>query len=117
VLPAGSQVEHGTVLLDMGAPSEGQLASGAQQASVLEEGGTAIRSDTDGTVYLRPEPGSPPFVGVGQPVARSATLALIEVMKTYTVVRSPLEGKVSQVLVTDGAAVRAGDILFRISPG
>jgi 3-methylcrotonyl-CoA carboxylase beta subunit len=116
VLPAGSWVEHGARLLAMGLPATGQgIAAAGSLPTAQDEGGIAIRSDTDGTIYLRPEPGAPPFVTVGAAVARSTTLALIEVMKTYTAVRSPVEGKLIQVLVTDGAAVRAGDILFRIT--
>jgi 3-methylcrotonyl-CoA carboxylase beta subunit len=115
VLGAGSWVEHGAALLVMGRAAEGLGPSGpGAAATAQDEGGIAVRSDTDGTVYLRSEPGAPPFAALGQPVARSATLALIEVMKTYTAVRSPVEGRLTQVLVADGAAVRAGDILFMI---
>ena len=48
---------------------------------------------------------------------RSATLGLVEVMKTFTPLRAPLEGVVERLLVADGAPVRQGQALIWLRTG
>lgn len=86
------------------------LENGASAA--IPDGVTEVIADTDGTVYLRPEPGASAFVDVGEPISAKTTLALIEVMKTFTPVRSGVTGNVERVLVVDGEAVSAGQSLM-----
>jgi acetyl-CoA carboxylase biotin carboxyl carrier protein len=73
-----------------------------------------VVAEADGTMYLRPDPHSPAFCEVGHVIAEKQTLALIEVMKTFTPVRSPAAGRVERVHVTDAAAVCSGQTLFWI---
>jgi len=120
VAPAGTWVEHGARLVTIGEA----LAVGADAEAHAEAGDravppgvTVLTADSDGTIYLRPDPGSPPFAPVGAPVAARSTLALVEVMKTFTPVRSPIAGTVEQVLVDDGGAVSAGQPLLWIRAG
>jgi biotin carboxyl carrier protein len=93
----------------LGAPVE---AAGAE----LVPGAKPVRAETDGTVYTVPEPGKPPFAGEGTAVSQHQTLALVEVMKTFTPVRSPFAGVVARVDVSNGQAVREGDTLLWIRP-
>jgi 3-methylcrotonyl-CoA carboxylase beta subunit len=95
-----------------GLVAEGKSAAKDEGADVLPEGVVEVRADTDGTVYLCPEPGSAAFVSLGEAVAERVTLALIEVMKTFTPVRSEGPGVVERVLVSDGEAVSAGQPLL-----
>ncbi len=67
-----------------------------------------------GTVYLSPAPGEPPFVRAGEQVSAGQTLLLVEAMKTYNEIKSPLSGVVSRVLVADGQPVEYGEILALI---
>lgn len=118
VSPRGARVEHGTVVCVRG---EG-VATASRVVAAAGVGGPppgteVVRADTDGTVYLRPEPGARAFAEQGAEVARAATLALVEVMKTFTPVRAPTAGRLVRVLAPDGGAVRAGDALFWIEPG
>jgi biotin carboxyl carrier protein len=76
-----------------------------------------VRADSDGTVYLRPDPASAAFAPAGAVVGAHHTLALVEVMKTFTPVRSPVAGLVERVLVGDGQAVAAGEALLWLRPG
>ena len=69
-----------------------------------------------GTVYRAPAPGEPTFVEVGSQVDQGAQLCIIEVMKLMNSVDSPLQGRVAEVCVENGAAVGYGDVLFRIEP-
>ena len=117
VAPAGTWVEHGARLVSIGeATAVGAAADAHAEAAdrAVPHGVTVITADSDGTVYLRPDPGAAPFAPLGGTVAARSTLALVEVMKTFTPVRSPVAGTVEQVLVDDGSAVSAGQPLLWI---
>ncbi|NCG21178.1 MAG: hypothetical protein GWP91_19375 [Rhodobacterales bacterium] len=106
-------VECSTGLVQMGERGA-QLGGGftvEEAQDEVPEGVVVICADTDGTVYLYPEPGAPAFAAVGAIVAAQSTLALIEVMKTFNPVRSPRVGTLERVLVTDGEGVEAGQAL------
>lgn len=68
-----------------------------------------------GVCYLAADAASRPFVAVGDKVAKGQTLCLIEAMKVMTSVPAPQDGTVTEVCVTDGAPVEAGQPLMRIS--
>ena len=72
----------------------------------------AVTAPMVGTVYLALEPGSEPFVSLGDMVIEGQTLLLIEAMKTYNPVRAPRAGKVVRILVTDTAPVEYGEELM-----
>ncbi|HUN43204.1 MAG TPA: acetyl-CoA carboxylase biotin carboxyl carrier protein subunit [Acetobacteraceae bacterium] len=72
----------------------------------------AVTSPMVGVAYLLPEPGSPPFVAVGQTVAAGQTLLLIEAMKTFNQIKAPKAGTVARVLVQNGAPVEYGEVLM-----
>ena len=68
----------------------------------------AVTSPMVGTVYLQPEPGSSPFVSVGEAVEEGGTLLIIEAMKTMNQIPAPRAGIVRRILVEDGAPVEYG---------
>ena len=72
----------------------------------------AVTSPMVGVAYLSPEPGSPPFVTIGQTVAAGQTLLLIEAMKTFNQIKAPKAGTLARVLVANGAAVEYGEVLM-----
>lgn len=72
----------------------------------------AVTSPMVGVAYLLPEPGSPPFVTVGQTVTAGQTLLLIEAMKTFNQIKAPKAGTVARVLVQNGAPVEYGEVLM-----
>ena len=84
----------------------------ATEQDGLPEGVTPVVAETDGTIYLSPDPASPSFVGLEQHIQGQTTVALIEVMKTFTPVRNEYAGQVVRVLVEDGEAVTAGQVLM-----
>ncbi len=71
----------------------------------------AVTAPMVGVVYLAPEPGSPPFVKLGDTVSEGETLLLIEAMKTFNPVRAPRGGRVSRILVADKVPVEFGEDL------
>lgn len=74
----------------------------------------AVTSPMVGTVYMQAEPGSPPFVSVGDQVAEGDTLLIVEAMKTMNHIPSPKSGTVKRVLVDDGTPVEFGAPLMII---
>ncbi|MGD9535878.1 MAG: acetyl-CoA carboxylase biotin carboxyl carrier protein [Alphaproteobacteria bacterium] len=74
----------------------------------------AVTSPMVGAVYVAPEPGAPPFVKVGDTVAAGDTLLIIEAMKTMNPIRAPRAGRVTRILVENGAPVEFGEVLLTI---
>ncbi|MFT6143065.1 MAG: putative deacylase [Myxococcota bacterium] len=114
-LVSGQWVECGTVVCRVGEGTGGVFVVPQAVSADVPVGCTAICAETDGTVYLRSEPSSPPFVSVDDDLAAGTTLALVEVMKTFTPVRAISGGVLSEVRVTDGQSVSAGQVLFVIA--
>jgi acetyl-CoA carboxylase biotin carboxyl carrier protein len=67
-----------------------------------------------GTVYVASEPGSPPFVKVGDQVSEGQVLLIIEAMKVMNPLASPRAGTVKQIMVSDGQPVEYGEPLLVI---
>ena len=77
----------------------------AARAEPAPVAGHALKSPMVGVAYLAPEPGAKPFVTVGGAVKKGDTVALVEAMKTFNPIKSDRDGKVKEILVSDGAAV------------
>ena len=118
VLEAGSWVGYGEVLVEMG-EGTGAVAvrtpGPAREADVPDDV-EVVRAETEGTIYLRPKPDAPLFAAEGATLAALDTVALVEVMKTFTPVRTPMAGEVVRICVDDGVAVSAGAALLWIRP-
>ncbi len=67
-----------------------------------------------GTAYLRPSPEAKPFVEVGSSVKAGEKILLVEAMKTFNEIVAPRAGKVTHILVEDGAPVEYGQALMVI---
>jgi len=72
----------------------------------------AVNSPMVGTAYLSAEPGADAFVKVGDTVKEGQTLLIVEAMKTMNQIPAPKSGKVTRILVDDGAPVEFGDPLI-----
>ena len=92
------------------------LVAGAAPAaaSATDRHPGAVRAPMVGTVYLTPEPGSPPFVDVGAEVREGQTLLIIEAMKVMNPIRAPRGGRIANVLVSNGDPVEYGELLLVI---
>jgi acetyl-CoA carboxylase biotin carboxyl carrier protein len=71
-----------------------------------------VKSPMVGTVYLAPEPGTPPYAGVGSEVKEGQTLLIIEAMKVMNAIRAPKAGRVVRVFVENAAPVEFGEPLL-----
>ncbi|MHA1528131.1 MAG: acetyl-CoA carboxylase biotin carboxyl carrier protein [Alphaproteobacteria bacterium] len=74
----------------------------------------ALTSPMVGTAYLSSEPGTEPFVKVGDTVTEGQTVLIIEAMKTMNQIPSPRAGTVRQVLVDNAEPVEFGHPLMII---
>ena len=74
----------------------------------------AVRSPMVGTAYLSPEPGSAPFVAVGDQVKLGDTLMIVEAMKTMNQIPATKAGKITAILVEDAQPVEFDEPLVII---
>jgi len=96
------------------APAHAPVAAApaaAPAADPAKHPGT-VKSPMVGVAYLSAEPGSPPYVSVGQNVEAGATLLLIEAMKTFNQIKAPRAGVVKQLLVASGQPVEFDEPLL-----
>jgi oxaloacetate decarboxylase (Na+ extruding) subunit alpha len=75
-----------------------------------------VESPMVGTFYRAPQPGSPPFVEVGDVVAPGQTLCILEAMKLMNEVKADLEGIVRSIGVENAQPVEFGQVLFELEP-
>tara|TARA_B000000437_G_scaffold208271_1_gene176489 strand:- start:385 stop:828 length:444 start_codon:yes stop_codon:yes gene_type:complete len=74
----------------------------------------AITSPMVGTIYLKPDPDSEPFVKEGDKVKKGDTLLIIEAMKTMNNIPADKDGVIKQVLVENEQPIQFGDPLVII---
>ncbi|HWG57060.1 MAG TPA: acetyl-CoA carboxylase biotin carboxyl carrier protein [Gaiellaceae bacterium] len=79
-------------------------------------GSIRIESPMVGVFYRQPEPGSPPFVEVGDVVAPGQTLCLLEAMKLFNELKAESAGRVTAIHVESGQPVEFGQLLFELEP-
>jgi len=87
------------------------VASGPTASAGPEFDGDPVNSPMVGTVYLQSQPGSPPFVQVGDTVEEGQTLLIIEAMKTMNPIPAPRSGRIVAILVGDSQPVEYGEPL------
>jgi acetyl-CoA carboxylase biotin carboxyl carrier protein len=80
-------------------------APAAEAAPAPASTESAIKSPMVGTVFLSPEPGSGPFVKVGDTVKAGDTLLIVEAMKVMNPIAAPSAGTVKEILVSDAQPV------------
>ena len=90
------------------------ISSTPNAALSLSSTERAIVSPMIGTFYRRPSPSSAPFVEVGDSVTPTTDVCIVEVMKLLNTIRAECAGKVSRILVEDGATIEVGQVLMVI---
>ncbi len=97
------------------APAAAPTAStGAPSPSAEPASAQYVTSPMVGTFYAASSPDSPPFVKVGDQVGPDTVVCIIEAMKVFNEIPAECAGKVSAVLVENGAAVEFGQKLYRV---
>jgi len=85
-----------------GPPMHGKEDVGAQPDEVA---GNTVKSPMVGTAYLSSEPGSKPFIEVGNSVKAGDTLLIVEAMKVMNPITSPESGVIRKIMVADAQPV------------
>ena len=75
-----------------------------------------VESPMVGVFYRAPEPGTPPFVEVGDVVAPGQTLCLLEAMKLFNELKADAAGRVTAIHAENGKPVEFGQLLFELEP-
>jgi acetyl-CoA carboxylase biotin carboxyl carrier protein len=96
------------------APAQAPSASAAGFAAEVPAGMTAVRAPMLGTFYRTPAPDQPAFVQEGATVAADQTVCLVEVMKMFNTVKTPVAGRVHRILAEHGRLVQHDQILMLI---
>ena len=87
-----------------------------EPVSPLADGLVRVEAPMVGTFYRAPQPGAPPFVEEGEPVATGQTLCILEAMKLMNEVKSDLDAVVRAIHVDNAQPVEFGQLLFELEP-
>jgi acetyl-CoA carboxylase biotin carboxyl carrier protein len=88
--------------------------SASGPAPAAAPAGKTINSPMVGTFYLSSSPDAAAFVKIGDQVGPDTTICIIEAMKVFNEIPAETSGKITAVLVENGAPVEFGQPLFRI---
>lgn len=105
----GTSVAAATMAPAPAAPVHSSAAAGPDQPPP-----GAVTSPMVGTAYLSSEPGSAPFVKVGDRVDTGQTLLIIEAMKVMNPIAAPHDGTVTEIRIQDGRPVEYDEVLMVI---
>ncbi|MDQ3701182.1 MAG: biotin/lipoyl-binding protein [Chloroflexota bacterium] len=92
------------------------LASSEADVGADVEGLVAVSAPLAGVFYGAPAPDQPAFVSAGEAVEAGQMVALVEAMKVFNEIHVEVSGVIVDVLLTDGQAVRAGQVLMTVRP-
>ena len=95
---------------------DGRVADQASKHSdePLPDNVRRIDAPMSGVFYRSASPESDPYVSEGQQIKEGDTIGLIEVMKLFNDVHSPVSGVVRRIEVSDEARVEAGETLMLV---
>ncbi|MGE0359783.1 MAG: acetyl-CoA carboxylase biotin carboxyl carrier protein [Vicinamibacterales bacterium] len=97
------------------APAAGPAAVPPPPAAAEEGAELAIvKSPIVGTFYRSAEPGTAPFVAVGDQVKKGQVLCIIEAMKLMNEIDSEYDGEIASIYVENGQPVQYGERIFAI---
>ena len=94
------------------APGAAPGPEASPETSSAADNPNAVTSPMVGVVFTGPDSDSPPFVKPGDEVTEGQTLLLIEAMKVFNPITAPKSGRVTEILVANGAPVEFGEPLL-----
>lgn len=80
------------------------------------QSGHVVTSPSVGVFWRAPEPGSAPYVEIGQEVAVGDTVGIVEVMKLMNNISADVAGVVTAVHADNASSVQFGTALITIEP-
>jgi acetyl-CoA carboxylase biotin carboxyl carrier protein len=73
-----------------------------------------VRAPMSGVFFRRPGPDDPPYVTIGDMVKKKQVIALLETMKVFQKIKSPVDGKVVEIAVENETPLKDDDLIFVI---
>ena len=73
-----------------------------------------VRVPMSGIFYRKPSPDEPSYVEVGDVVKKKQVLALLESMKIFQKVKSPVAGTIVEIIAENEQALADDDLMFVI---
>lgn len=121
--PVELKLRDGSVVLEMSWPvvsgphgvpaAEAAMTPDTQQDPAMVE---LVRAPLIGTFYRASEPGTQPFVSIGDMVEVGQQIGIVESMKLMNVIESEVSGRVVEILVTDATPVEFDQPLIALAP-
>lgn len=76
-----------------------------------------VKAPMSGVFYKRPGPDEAPFVEVGDVVKKKQVLGLLETMKVFQKVKSPVNGTILEIVAKDETPLKDEELMFIIEVG
>jgi len=73
-----------------------------------------VRAPMSGVFYRKAGPTDRPYVEVGDQVKKKQILALLETMKVFQKVKSPVEGTILEIIAENEKPLKDDDLMFVI---
>jgi acetyl-CoA carboxylase biotin carboxyl carrier protein len=96
--------------------AQSQPAVTATSEPEVAEGQVAVRATMMGTFYRKPSPDQASFVEENTLVETGAPLCLVEAMKLFNTLASPVKGRVVRIVAQDLQMVQRDQLLMIIEP-
>ena len=91
----------------------GAIASAALAGAKTEE---IVPAFMHGVFHRAPAPGEKPFVEIGTKVTKDQQIGILEAMKVFMPVVSPVDGTIARISTENGTDVSVGQALMTIIP-
>ncbi len=76
-----------------------------------------VKAPMSGVFYRKPAPDQPAYVEIGDTVKKKQVLGLLETMKVFQKIKSPVDGKVVEILAESESPLKDEDVVFVIETG
>ena len=73
-----------------------------------------VKAPMSGVFYRRPAPNEPSYVEVGDIVKKKQVLGLLETMKVFQKIKSPMNGKIVEIVAQNESPLRDNEVMFVI---
>lgn len=73
-----------------------------------------VKAPMSGIFYRKPGPDDPSYVEIGDTVKKKQVLALLETMKVYQKIKSPVNGKVVEIVAENETPLKDDELIFVI---
>ena len=76
-----------------------------------------VRAPMSGVFYRRPAPDQPSYIEEGDEVKKKQVLGLLETMKVFQKIKSPVDGKIRRIIAENETALKDDELIMIIEKG